>query len=101
MACFSGFNCMRYTYVGTGEGWLYLAGIKGMATREIVGGRWRTISGLSFANGSGAARAGAWPHFRAIQKASTQYRKQQNFAFKSYLKAQPFPKNPSNYPIYC
>jgi transposase InsO family protein len=25
------------TYINTGEGWLYLAGIKDMATREIVG----------------------------------------------------------------
>ena len=29
------------TYIDTDEGWLYLAGVKDMATREIVGWRWR------------------------------------------------------------
>jgi transposase InsO family protein len=50
------------TYIDTDEGWLYLAGVKDMATREIVGplsvnvpftcrsmGRWRTTCAQSFA----------------------------------------------------
>ena len=37
------------TYVDTDEGWLYLAGVKDMATREIVVGRWKIICAQSFA----------------------------------------------------
>ena len=29
--------CFNITYIDTDEGWLYLAGVKDMATREIVG----------------------------------------------------------------
>ena len=35
------------SYIPTGEGWMYLAAIKDMATREIVGWPWPTTSAAS------------------------------------------------------
>ena len=34
------------TYIPTWQGWIFLATVIDCATRKVVGGRWRTITGL-------------------------------------------------------
>lgn len=71
------------TYVDTDEGWLYLAGIKDMATREIVGWAMEDhlkaelcCDALRMALGRRGPVAGLILHSdRGIQYASTDYRK--------------------------
>ena len=50
----------HFTYIPTGHGWLYLAAVKDMATREIVG--WSMSDGLEAGSACEALRMAIQQH---------------------------------------